>query len=498
MKKPRLIRTGARAATKVQEKELFDKAKLLADKPELLLPECIGSCWLCPFKRLKKKLLKISKFKDNKKKLMGYADSGEETAMAYASLLLLPHSERAMFLGVAKTPYGNVAFARRGKAKKEKLIGVQYFDNQNLRLMYILDYVKKRKLHIYSLKDKLVCSGKVGKPPKEFIDDVISVCKHSKNATTPLLQIDIGGYKFKRCSLCVKDGKNTFINVFSKYASPSPKKEFDVNADIKLNCKSKCEKCILPESFISKEEKEKYFKGELNDAQLLNMQIEEFRNKAKEKGILMIGDECYGKNEKEFVFALGCNEEEKVAIIEVLSSVGGIFIEEKSPGKLISMYWQDYGKDMLKRLVCDENLAKDILKKFGKLTPTQILKEAIEEKRRISIVSSLPKYSELSIHAKFCDELAKVYRMRGADEILRIIDREHGKDIKINAIAFAFLLALGKEGGKEWKYDKVETELGIYLKEYAKKLLECLPEEYNNALQALLHASGLIERLVSL
>ena len=59
----------------------------------------------------------------------------------------------------------------------------------------------------------------------------------------------------------------------------------------------------------------------------------------------------------------------------------------------------------------------------------------------------------------------------------------------------AFLLALGKEASKKWQYDRTEIDFAQFLQDKAKDLLEAEPEDYHDALQALLSATGSTERI---
>jgi len=52
-------------------------------------------------------------------------------------------------------------------------VAVQYYDDPKWLLMGVLDIVKKKKLHVYSTKDGLVCTGRVPAPPEDFINDTM-------------------------------------------------------------------------------------------------------------------------------------------------------------------------------------------------------------------------------------------------------------------------------------------------------------------------------------
>ena len=143
MKKYR-IRTGARTASKVQEKDLIKKAKRLSKEPELILPKCVNHS-RCYFDGIRKQILKIQKFADDERMLKKFSERGDYLARAYAATLLLVLEGKAPYLAPFKTPFGTVPFALRGKTRKEKLVAVQNFDQPKWLLLGVLDIVKKKK-----------------------------------------------------------------------------------------------------------------------------------------------------------------------------------------------------------------------------------------------------------------------------------------------------------------------------------------------------------------
>ncbi|RLF52106.1 MAG: hypothetical protein DRN24_03830, partial [Thermoplasmata archaeon] len=165
VKKIRRMRTFARTAAKSLEKKLIENAKQLKKNPYLILPEYNDQYSTKHFNKIKKTLDKISRFSENPKKLEKLSNKrGLDGALAGS--ILLAYSEKAPYLAVAKHPLGDISYAQRGKADKEKLIAVQYFDNPILRLMGIKDVALKKRLHVYSWDNGYVSTGLKPNPPK--------------------------------------------------------------------------------------------------------------------------------------------------------------------------------------------------------------------------------------------------------------------------------------------------------------------------------------------
>ena len=172
-KKIRRVRTFARTATKSMERNLVDNAKKLKNDPYLILPECTDSYSQKHIGKIKKSLDKVHRFSDDTKKLEKLSNKrGLEGALA--GTLSIANSEKAPYLAVAKFPTGDITYAQRGSADKEKLIAVQRFDDPVLRLLGLKDVALKKKLHIYSWDNGFVATGLEANPPKEFISFVIN------------------------------------------------------------------------------------------------------------------------------------------------------------------------------------------------------------------------------------------------------------------------------------------------------------------------------------
>ena len=141
------VRTGAKTAAKAQERELVRRTRRLRDDPELIFPKCTSSCPACPFPRIKRSIERIRRFSEDEKALTRFSKRGDQISRAYAAALIVALSGKAPYLARLRTPAGEVAYAMRGKVKKEKLVGVQNYHDPRLRLISIADLAHKRGIH---------------------------------------------------------------------------------------------------------------------------------------------------------------------------------------------------------------------------------------------------------------------------------------------------------------------------------------------------------------
>jgi len=501
------MRTFARTAAKSLEKKLVENAKQLKKNPYLVLPEYDDKYSSKYFDKIKKNLDKIIKHSDDPKKLEKLSNKkGLEGALAGS--ILLAHSEKAPYLAVAKHPIGNISYAQRGKADKEKLIAVQYFDNPILRLMGIKDVALKKRLHIYSWNNGYISTGLKPNPPKDFISFIIKKTGLKyKNNVASCGDITVENARNKDiakknylwiywksadiilviCEDCAKLRKNTVFEITKYMIQPDLSKDFslDVVGGITKKDKTKQEIHKINE----------YLSGELTDYEFIKTNLKQREQSIKESGekILILDGVSYDKDIEGFINALKPDKYEKKGLKIMLEQIDEpVIFNNATPNKILEHLWKDHGLDTIKSIINDENIAE----KFYSLneTPSNILKLVFNYKERQKILSQLPRYKTLPPLARFADEVARTYKSFGIKEALLMIKKRPDTP-KGRSIAYAFLLAFDKGEDKKWQYSQMEIEYGTFLKDYAKKLLDAAPKHYHKALKELLSASGSSENI---
>jgi hypothetical protein len=517
------FRTGARTAAKVQEKELITKAKKIKKNPGLIIPKCEHD-GRCPLDKVRRQIARVQGFSDDEKRLGKLAGSGDQLARAYAATLLLAQSEKAPYLAVFRTPFGEIAFAQRGKVKKEKLIGVQHYDKPKWRFFSLIDFASKKGLHIYFMKNQLVCKGRTTAPPdsfvKEMIDDLkyqlkkvgkIYTCEHIqskdvkdgevKSHSYLLVNWKSAGVRIAVCAKCASKKSNIVASITQNMAVPKPENDFEIDVKNNVNCKVDCNNCnIEKELNVEKDMKESYFNGTLSDYNLIEKHMEAFDEfiKGGEKKVYIMDEDCYGENMNDFIDALNPADFEKEGLKVILKKVDTpLVVAKATPNKVLYMFWDDFGIDAISAIVKDEKIARKLFEKadISKSSPSQILKEATIIMKERDIISALPQYKTLPPIAKFADSIARIYMTQGKEDALRAIEHYKGGDTRIKSVAYSFLLALKQGASKKWQYTKTEIDFAQFLKDPASKLLHSNKGEYHNNLQNLLSATGSTKKL---
>ncbi len=510
VKRMRRVRTFARTATKSQEKNLIENAKKLRDDPFIILPECTEDNCKKYFVKIRKRLEKISRFKDDADKLEKLSNK-KGLEGAFAGTLSLAISGKAPYLGVVKFSMGDITYAQRGKAEKEKLIAVQRFDDPILRLLGIKDLAFKKGLYVYSWNKGFVCTGVKASPPKEFIDFIanklgfsfknnIIFCNHvnpekAKNKEflkKYYLRINwkSTGMIIAICEDCAKSTKNTMFNI-SKYMLVP-----DLSDDFKVDVVAQVVKHKDPSLKQETKYLRDYLSGELTDYDFINKNVknQEETVKQSEEKILVLNGVSYGSDVQGFVDALKPNKYEKLALEFILEKIEEpLVVSEVNSNRILEMYWDQNGKEFICSVIDDENMADSLFNLDD--TPSNILTMVFEYRNRREILSQLPQYNSLPPLANFADNIAKTYKTFGKKkalgEIKKRLDNPKGR-----SLAYAFLLTFKKGEDTKWQYSKEEIEYGKFLKEYAKNLLDAEPKKYSKALQNLLTASGSDEKIM--
>lgn len=505
---PRL-RLKARIASKVREKDLIEKAKLLMEDPELILPECAEDCGSCPFRKTRARIEKILRYKDDPARLARFARGGDKLARAYAATIALAHEEKMPYLATATYPGGTTTYVMRGKTPREKLIAVQNFDSPKWRVLGVLDLVEKKALHFYSYGDHFVCTGRYAKPPQEYVKmaaesvgatklegDVYS-CPHSPAAGNHI-EFDwvTAGKKVLLCDQCAVKSKNSLSKLAEGMAVPKALGEFEISIVRPLKVVSGNGDCKgLLNKPVDKALLEEYADGKLGDRELIDRHLDEVKSALGKtaRKVFIRGDKCFGSDPSQLIEELASDPIEAKAL-------GGLFAGVENPvildsgdsvNRVLSMYWSLHGKDAMKAVVPEE-----IAEKYyrddadASASPMKVIQQALEKAEHEAVSSQIPRYAGLSGYGAFVDKTVRAYKTRGAAGALAIIDADRSNDHRIRSMAHAFYLALGVTT-KSWKFTSEEQDFGKHLEPLARKLLaSSSTEEHNEAFTEFLRQAG--------
>ncbi|MGM0405829.1 MAG: hypothetical protein ACQEQM_06790 [Thermoplasmatota archaeon] len=500
---------GPKRASKTEQKKLVQNAKDLQKDPMKIVPECQSSCLLCKFGRVKRKVKKIEKYKDDEETLKKLSKRGPGLSKALAGTLLLAIAGKAPRLGTAMTPKGEVSYAKRGSAKKKRLIGLQHFYDPNLRLIAYTKEAKKG-YYLYSVGDRVVCTGKKDDPPEDFVKDSINgssynfhekndvyYCSKSsqkKNKTYFELLWGSSGKRFIIDTSCAKRSTNLFMELVSGMISKDNSNSFKIKAEYMMDCRSDCKTCRFGEyTSVESELEDDYFNGNISDNKLLKTFEEDSFNKVKKKeNVYAIGNRCYGKDIAAFLDELRYEDHEKPAVEAVVKGTDGLVLESGTVNEFFSKLWAKKGINAINALINDKKTAKKLYEKYDidETHPREILKMALKIKQKNEKLSNLPEFKKLPPKAKLADELARTYKIEGKKSAVKRLEDFEIRDTRMRSLAYGFMKAFGEGDSLRWKYSESEVESGEFMEDYIKTLLDAEGEGYARALKDLLKISG--------
>ncbi len=496
---------GVKATPKGLEKDLLDKSRRLSAEPSLLLPKCEQACRRCPFDKLLKKMEKIQRYGEDAEALISLASHGDQLVRAYAATISLAASGKIPFLTVKELPIGSVSFAIRGKVDQEKLIGVQYFDDPDLRLLAFWDIARDDDLHIYSEEAGLKCADSP-KAPKAFVQEALAnapyeimddmSCGHPDAPMALVLDWRSASKRITICSDCASD-VNLLHGLTTRIAARDPTDDFEVNVRYAPRCVEHSE-CPTKSPFsMSSELRSAYRKGSIDDATLISRYLVERKEALRRNSgeLYILGNVCYGRDKEAFIRALKGSEGEIAAIAGLVRSKPMVILSSSDQtAKVLADLWSE-AKEALLNQVASPEVWKGLQSSQANMPPGQMVQEAYRLQRSKGILDQLPQYSQRGPIGALVDDLARAYKSSGRSGLLLAIDKNKPKEHRGKAVVYGFLVAVGEADSRAWQFTTEEKDFGRYLADFVKVVLEASGDAYHGALENVLTASGSGEQL---
>lgn len=490
---------GARHAPKRLEGEFMAMAKALAADPGLLRPKCAGGCRRCHWDGTFDDIAKLEKFKGSSEALNKIAQKGnDDIVKAYAGTISVAASGNVPCLASVKLAGEDVPFIMRGRVGNDKLIGLQYHDDPQKRLLLYNSFAKKKKLHMYSLNDQLVCSDRPNMPedylldvfcetPYDFDDD--TDCGHTAEGT---LVISVTSLKksIRICSNCASD-VSALMYLISRIVAPDALDDIEVSVEHRYHASKEGEA-----DKITGEVLKDYAYGKITDRGIVDMVLRGKKKDLTGSGVsaYMIDSRHYGSDLDAFVKDLKGTDREKEILRTYLSrNKRAVILKSDRMSEALSSLWRDAARDLLIIASSEEVVNKmgDILR----MIPSQAIEDAVVGQMSLSVTSKLPELKGLGPIGKLADRFARSVKAGGNELLKKEINAASLKDSRSKALARAFILSSGCNDTFAWKWNADEEDLAKFLRQFVDILTAAEGNGYTAAMENLLTASGSGERL---
>ena len=459
-----------KSPSKESQKAFQEHLRKLFENPEVIVPHCIDGGLFCPFTSYEKKL---SSSKSNFEK---FSKSADQFLSGIAESYKVVNSDALPLLGMIKTQFGSVEFAKRGDTDENVLAGIQHYDDPLWRMMAHYTLSKSKGVRIYSSTNYFLASCKNTSPGKEFFIDALKDEGIDVTVTDDTITIGSMGNSMTITHLnsvtfkiFENSNHNTMMALLRHELTPDVWADFKFSFDYLQDQVAETQTDLL----------ESYSQGRINDREVIKL-MSEFREKeAIKKGAFMVGTEVYPGPE-EFVNAHDFIYVDKDVITRCLKEYGkGIRMDTFSERKVLDVLWPGFKMEILKSIFPSE---PDSFLNSAKGSPTE---QIIALKGRLKI-------DELKISAEgttrdsaFLVDILKNYFSYGKDRTIRNFEKSLGESVTRKAIFLAFLDSVGERKNREWQFTETETDLAQKISPHIKNILKAGPD----------HATEKIEKI---
>ncbi|MDR0778828.1 MAG: hypothetical protein LBE48_05280 [Methanomassiliicoccaceae archaeon] len=490
---------GARHAPKRLEGEFMAMAKTLSDDPGLLRPKCAGKCRKCHWDGTFDDIEKLDRYKGNADALNKMSQKGsDDIVKAYAGTISIYAAGTVPCLASAKLAGEDVPFIMRGSVGNDKMIGLQYYDDPQKRLLLYNKFAKKKNLYLYSLNDELVCSDKPNMPkdylldmffetPYEFERDLECGCSSDGALVIKVRSLN---ESVRVCSDCAKD-VSTLMYIISRMIAPSPLDDIDVTVEHKYHESKDGGVDKITGDILTQ-----YSIGRLTDRGIVDMILRGKKKDLTSSGVsaYMIDNKHYGSDLDAFIAALKGTEKEKEVLRTYLTkNKKAVILKTDRISEAFASHWKDSAREIL--LIASSEAVVDKMGDISKLVPIQAIEDAVNGQMALTVAARTPEIKGLGPIGKLADKFARTMKAGGAALLRKEIESAALKDARAKAIARAFIVSAGINEKFTWKWDSEEESLAHFLRPFVDQVISAEGAEYRTAMELLLTASGCGERL---
>jgi hypothetical protein len=420
----------------------------------------------------------------------------DDIVKAYAGTISIYADGKVPCLASAKLAGEDVPYIVRGRVGNDKLIGIQYYDDPKKRLLLYNSFAKKKKLHMYSLNDELVCSDTPNMPkdylldlffetPYEFDND--TQCGHVSDGTL-VIKVRSLNQEIRICSECATD-ISTLQYLISRMIALDPLDDFDVSVEHRYHASKDGDI-----DKITGDALKQYAFGRTTDRGVVDLVLRGKRKDLTSSGVsaYMIGNKHYGDDLDAFVGDLKGTDAEKDILKKYLEiHKKAVILRSDRMTEALGHLWKDGARDIL--VIASSEEVVDKMGDLSKLIPSEAITNAIAGQMALAIAERIPHIKNLGPIGKLADKLARSMKAGGAEILKKDIASASLKESRSKAVARAFILSADIDMPGKWSSD--EEDHAKFLRPFVDRMISSEGKDYVDALENLLAASGSGERL---
>lgn len=440
-----------KAHSKESQEGFLKHLDLFFQDPSQVLPQCLDSGLFCPFSSYSKKLGKRST-----DQMDSFSRSSDQFLSGISETYKIFESNSAPLLGMLKTPYGSVEYAKRGNTDEAVLAGIQHFDDRKWRMLAFSSLVKARNVRIYSSKNFYLASCKGTSPGKEFFADVLSEEQIPFRDDGETLIIGNEGTSVNIVNLGIpiievhEDSRHHTMGAILKHVLVR-----DISTDFSISSD------FLVQYSDDFPDTSRYLSG-IDDDRHLVREMKEMRiRKSISKGYFVKEEELF-TDVQSFVASFDDLPLEKDIVTEAVKNYGkGIYMDNPSARKLLEVIWDTVGDEILAKSFPDVEKSK-----FKSLKGSPV--DQIEYMRRMGDNREIEERINIepwSQESAFLIDFLKTTFKSGRQAAIRDAEKMTFTGPVSKAIFYAFLAIFQETGNREWMFTENEKDLGHMIAE---------------------------------
>ncbi len=502
------IRTGAKTATKDQERDYLDRFERLAQDPSPLVPVWRGD-GADPFAKLRSRLERVRARRASPFWLKWYG-RGKRLDNAYAQTLTVLQGGKIPSFASFKFRGRDVKFVLRGQGLRDKLMAVQNHEDSDVRLLGYLDFARKNDVLLISLPDEFAAfPGRDGLPAP-----VLTAILHEVGLETPpggatgcphtaedrvRLRYDLKKLKASVtvCQPCLQRLDGEFEALLdSCILAPGGRLTVDRSvegSESRVQPPDAKPELVQMTEAASQDalEKSKNYTG-ITDADLITWTQEALAKRLEERkgGYLLVGDDLWLADYETAAQRYGESDvDRRVLAAAFRLEPPRLRTGEPSLQRLLEPAWPKHGAELLRGAGGDTLDAAD-LDELARQRPADAVRALERRIRTEARFSEFPKLLGLPEPLRWIHDLFKAHRT--GDEALfklRLADGVRSPELK--PVALAVARAFLQSAPIEWQYAPHEKDQALFWEPMARTLAMATPQTYVASLRAFADAMNL-------
>lgn len=501
------MRTGAKTATKDQEREYLERFERLAQDPSVLVPRWEGR-GRDPFSTTRAQLENVRARQGSTFWLRWYG-RGRRLRSAYAQTLLILKGGRIPSFASIRLRGRDVKYILRGNGLRDKLVAIHNADEPDARLLAFIDVARRKHLVIVSLPDDFFAVPEGGPLPSGAFERILAEadieasvegshasCPHADRRATVEHELAALGVRIRLCGQCGKDFPQGLTTALEGFVLPPGGRfkderhvrgsRFTVHPD---SARATLDRLVEDASRAAREKSRRY--DDVRDEDLLEWAEEALQANLDKRpeGFLIVGNDLWLGEFDRAAEQHGQSDVEREGLrLAFQLRPPRVRASEATLNRLLEGVWETDAEALLAKM-SGGRLDPAGMKPLAAQRPSEALaalgRLVMAEER----FAAFPRFRELAAPLRLAHDLFKAHFVGDSSGFQRRL-AEGVRDEATKSLALALGRAFGQGASIEWHYAPHEKDKALFFEPAAREFAKATPETYSEALGRVAESLG--------